>query len=487
MSLRARLVASVSAVALVALAVAGAATYTAFSSAQLRQLDDALQRAHQPIEELVEGSNRDLVQEVERAAPGTFVALEDPSGQVQFMIPAREPGHEPATVDLGRFESLTRPTDRQPGRPDPAVYRTAPVATGEGEIRLRISALDDGSTLFIGQTLHEITEARRQLLTIELVVAAAALAVAAAAGWWLVQVGLRPLRRVEQTALAIADGGEFDHRAPGADVDNEVGRVAAALNTMLDRVHLSFEERDRTEAALRESGERMRRFVADVSHELRTPLAAVSAYTELFERGARSHPEDLERALHGIASETSRMNDLVEELLLLARLDEGRPLERATVDLSALLVEAIGTARTVAPDYPTSLSVARVVTVTGDAGRLRQVIDNLIANVRTHTPPGTSTEIGLSTDGNSAVLTVSDNGPGMPQEQASRVFERFYRADPSRSRASGGSGLGLSIVHALVRAHGGTVRVDSAPRDGFRVTVTLPLSATTPDAVEGLS
>jgi two-component system, OmpR family, sensor kinase len=332
--------------------------------------------------------------------------------------------------------------------------------------------------------LHEVAEARRQLLAIELVVAAAALAIAAAAGWWLVQVGLRPLRRVELTALSIADGGDFDHRAPGADEDTEVGRVAAALNTMLDRIHASFEERDSTEAALRESGERMRRFVADVSHELRTPLAAVSAYTELFERGARSHPEDLERALHGIAAETARMNDLVEELLLLARLDEGRPLEHVTVDLSELLVEAIGTARTVAPDYPTALSMARVVTTTGDPGRLRQVIDNLIANVRTHTPPGTVTEIELRTDAEMAVITVSDNGPGMPEEQASRVFERFYRADQSRSRASGGSGLGLSIVHALVRAHGGTVRVESAPGQGFRIIVMLPLLAMLGDTEE---
>jgi two-component system OmpR family sensor kinase len=476
MSLRLRLVAAVSAVAVVALAVAGVATYTAFSRAQLRQLDDELQRAHQPIEELVAAGDPDLVREIEQAAPGTFVAVQDPAGRVLFTIPAREPGHEPATVDLDQFQSLTWPAQRQPGGPDPAVFRTSDNASGEGSVRLRISKLDEGSVLFIGQTLHEIAEARQQLLTIELAVAIAALTVAAAAGWWVVQLGLRPLRRVEQTAQAIADGGEFDHRAPGADVDNEVGRVAAALNTMLDRVHSSFEERDHTEAELRESEERMRRFVADVSHELRTPLAAVSAYTELFERGARSHPEDLERALHGIAVETSRMNDLVEELLLLARLDEGRPLEHVTVDLSELLVEAIGRARAVAPDHPISLRMAHVLTITGDPGRLRQVIDNLIANVRTHTPPGTSTEIELSTSGEAAVITVTDNGPGMPQEQAARAFERFYRADPSRSRASGGSGLGLSIVHALVQAHGGTVRVESAPGAGFRVIVTLPLS-----------
>ena len=188
-------------------------------------------------------------------------------------------------------------------------------------------------------------------------------------------------------------------RAPGADDRTEVGRLAAALNTMLDRIHESFDERDATEAALRESQQRMRRFVADVSHELRTPLAAVTAYAELLERGARTRPDDVDRAIHGIAVESGRMNELVEELLLLARLDEGRPLEQVTVDLAALLVDAARTARTVAPDHPVALSITEVVTVTGDATRLRQVVDNLLANVRTHTPPGTTTSIALTTNG----------------------------------------------------------------------------------------
>ena len=481
MSLRVRLVLTTAAVALIALAVAGVATYSAFSRAQLRQIDDSLQRAHEPIEQAL-SSDDDGDNVVERAASGTFVALRDASGDTQLVVPLREPGREPATVDLTSFEDVSWPTARGPDA-DPAVYRTADVTGSDDQLRLRISLLDDGSVLFVGQPLHDTEQSRRQLLVIELVVMASALVVAVAVGWVLVGAGLRPLRRVEGTALAVA-GGRLDLRAPGADDRTEVGRLAAALNTMLDRIHESFDERDATEAALRESQQRMRRFVADVSHELRTPLAAVTAYAELLERGARTRPDDVDRAIHGIATESGRMNELVEELLLLARLDEGRPLERVTVDLAALLVDAARTARTVAPDHPVALSITEVVTVTGDATRLRQVVDNLLANVRTHTPPGTTTSITLTTNGDEAVVVVADDGPGMQPVDAERMFERFYRTDSSRSRQTGGAGLGMPIVAAIVAAHGGKVRVDTAPGAGLRVTVSIPRLAPPPGPAE---
>ncbi len=476
-SLQARLVGSLSAVAFVALAVASTTTYGVFVRSQSNQIDGGLQRSHEPIEELVAGNQPDLERAIEQAAPGTFVALTDADGGVRFIIPARERGHAAVTTDIAEFADLTWPDDQTIGLADPAVFRTAEGDTDDERIRLRISQLDDGSVLFIGQALHEFDEARHRLLLTELVVAVAALLVAAGVGWWLVQVGLRPLHRVEQTALAIAADGDLVQRAPGADSGTEVGRVATALNTMLDRIRDAFDSRDATEAELRASEERMRRFVADVSHELRTPLAAVTAYTELFDRGARNHPEDLDRAMHGIASETARINELVEELLLLARLDEGRPVGNSTVDLSEVVVDAIRTARAVAPDYPIALTVDDIVTVVGDAPRLRQVIDNLIANVRTHTPPGTRTSIRLASDGRRATITVADNGPGMPNDQAARAFERFYRADTSRSRGSGGSGLGLSIVDALVAAHHGSVRLDTQPGNGVTITIDLPVAA----------
>ncbi|MCU1360367.1 MAG: Sensor protein, partial [Ilumatobacteraceae bacterium] len=459
-SLRARLVGSVTAVAFVAVAVAGTTTYELFARTQSNQIDAGLQRAHEPIEELVSTDQTDLERGIEQAAPGTFVALTDPDGTVRFTIPARERGHDPLTTDLEPYATLTWPAGQVIGGPDPAVFRTADAPTGDQRMRLRISRLDNGSILFIGQSLEEFDEARQRLLAIELVVALAALAISAAVGWWLVRVGLRPLHRVEQTALAIADGGDLVQRAPGADSATEVGRVATALNTMLDRIHEAFDQRDTTEAELRASEERMRRFVADVSHELRTPLAAITAYAELFERGARNHPDDLDRALRGISSETHRINEMVEELLLLARLDEGRPLGNATVDLSEVVVSAIGAARAVAPDYPIALKVDDIVSVRGDSARLRQVLDNLIANVRTHTPPGTRTSIQLASQDHDAVITIADDGPGMATDQAARAFERFYRADTSRSRTSGGSGLGLAIVDALVAAHHGTVSLD---------------------------
>jgi two-component system OmpR family sensor kinase len=221
----------------------------------------------------------------------------------------------------------------------------------------------------------------------------------------------------------------------------------------------------------------MRRFVGDASHELRTPLAATAAYAELFERGARNHPDDLERAMTGIRSETARMTQLVDDLLLLAELDEHRPVSMAEVDLVEVAVEAVHAARTVAPDRQISVRVEEVVVVNGDSGRLRQVFDNLLANVRAHTPEGTACHVELRRDGNQAVLTVTDEGPGVAPEDLTSMTERFFRADASRARSSGGAGLGLSIVAAIVDAHGGTIVIDSPPSAGLRVVVRIPAAA----------
>jgi len=242
---------------------------------------------------------------------------------------------------------------------------------------------------------------------------------------------------------------------------------------MLERIENAFAERDRTEADLRESEERMRRFVADASHELRTPLAAVAAYAELFDRGASARPDDLRRAFDGIQRESGRMAHLVEDLLLLAHLDEGRALQLEQVDLVALAADAVSTARAVGPEWPVSLHATRPVEALADPLRLRQVLDNLIGNVRVHTPPGTSVRVSVEEDEDAAVLVVGDNGPGLGEE-AAHIFERFFRADPSRSRDHGGAGLGLSIVAAIVRAHGGSVRVARSPEGGASFAVRLP-------------
>jgi two-component system OmpR family sensor kinase len=272
----------------------------------------------------------------------------------------------------------------------------------------------------------------------------------------------------------------LDERVPGENDRTEVGRLARTVNVMLSRIQQAFAQRDATEAALRASEERLRRFVADASHELRTPLAAVSAYAELFDRGASEHPDDLRRVMTGIQGEASRMGRLVEDLFLLARLDEGRPLERQPVDLTALAAEAVQTATAVGPAWPVSLAAERPVEVIGDEARLRQVVDNLLANVRAHTPAGTPVVVSVSavptpTGPDEAVIEVADRGPGVG-EGAARIFERFYRADPSRSR--GGTGLGLAIVAAIVAAHTGRVAATDRPGGGTVVTVRLPLVPT---------
>jgi two-component system, OmpR family, sensor kinase len=240
---------------------------------------------------------------------------------------------------------------------------------------------------------------------------------------------------------------------------------------MLGQIERAFRAREASEAKLR-------RFVADASHELRTPLAAVRAYSELYRRGASTRPDDLDRAMSGINRESERMSLLVEDLLLLARLDEGRPLEQEPVDLGEVVGEAVETARTVEPSRSIDLEAEPVV-VLGDRDRLRQVVDNLLANVRAHTPVDGAVRVRVARNGTDAVLEVADSGPGLDEEEMERVFERFHRGDPSRSRASGGVGLGLSIVAAVAEAHGGSASADSEPGRGSTFRVCLPLLSET--------
>jgi len=292
----------------------------------------------------------------------------------------------------------------------------------------------------------------------------------------VVRLGLRPLREIEGTASAIA-AGDLSRRVERAEPRTEVGRLGLSLNAMLAQIESAFKARQISE-------ERLRRFVADASHELRTPLAAVRAYAELFSRGAATRPADLERSMSGITRETERMTLLVDDLLLLARLDEGRPLEQEPVSLDEVVGEAVDAARVVDAKRPVSLDV-EPATVIGDRDRLRQVIDNLIANVRAHTPPGTPVAVGLHRIDGQAELSVSDSGPGFTEEEAARVFERFYRVDHSRTRASGGVGLGLSIVAAVAEAHGGVATARPTPGGGATFLVAIPLANGRPTANAG--
>jgi two-component system OmpR family sensor kinase len=397
------------------------------------------------------------------AAPGAYVELRSPDGTTIVSQSTR-----------GEFTtSRPRLPEQVSGlgsnRDESATFFTVDSARGNnGEFRVRAERLGDDSLLMVALPLDDVNSTLQRLLLTEIFVTAAVLLVAVGLGLWLVRVGLRPLRNIEGTAANIA-GGELSLRVEQADDRTEVGRLGMALNTMLERIEDAF-------AKQRASEERLRRFVADASHELRTPVSAVGAYAELFERGAQQRPADLARVLRGVRVETSRMQALIEDLLLLTRLDEGRPLERLPVELVGLAGEAAEAAQTISGDWPLSIEADEPVEVTGDRMRLREILDNLLANVRTHTPPGTRTTLRVRQEGDEAILEVADEGPGLEAEDAARVFERFYRADPSRARDRGGTGLGLAVVAALVEAHGGRVEVDAMPGAGATFRVRLPVS-----------
>ena len=338
-------------------------------------------------------------------------------------------------------------------------------------MRESIEVDNPSQLVVVAASLHDVDATLHRLFLIELFVTLAVLAGLVALALWVVRISLRPLVAIERTAAAIG-AGDLSQRVERDEPNTEIGRLGLALNAMLGQIESAFRAREASEA-------RLRRFVADASHELRTPLAAVRAYAELFRRGASSRPDDLERAMSGIGRESERMSLLVDDLLLLARLDEGRPLEREPVSLDEVVGEAVETARTVEPSRPIDLQTTPAV-VLGDRDRLRQVVDNLLANVRSHTPAGSAVHVRVSRNGTDAVLEVEDSGPGLGEEEAEQVFERFHRGDPSRARSSGGVGLGLSIVAAVAEAHGGNASARSTPGEGSTFVVTLPLLADAP-------
>jgi len=331
----------------------------------------------------------------------------------------------------------------------------------------------NGDLVTVAMDLSEVQSTVRFLVLLQAGIGAAVLAVLGVAGTWMVNRSLRPLVEVEQTAAAIA-AGRLDSRVPQRDPRTEVGRLSLALNGMLSQIQGALAASSASAEQARLSEERMRRFITDASHELRTPLTTIRGFAELYRQGA---VEDVEMPMARIESEARRMGVLVEDLLLLARLDAQRPLERSRVDLLVLASDAVEDARSVAPERKISLVLLGgpgVPEVFGDEARLRQVIGNLVANALQHTPDTGAVSVRAGTSGHEAVIEVADEGPGMGPGDAHRVFERFYRADSSRTRASGGSGLGLSIVDSLVRAHGGQVTVTTAPGHGCCFRVTLP-------------
>jgi two-component system OmpR family sensor kinase len=357
----------------------------------------------------------------------------------------------------------------------------------EGLGRYRVVAAPSrsgGDVIVTGLSMANIDATLMRMLVIFGIVTVIALVAATTAGVIIIRRALAPLRRVAQTASAVAGlplaRGEVELpvrvRESDANPSTEVGQLGAALNQMLDHIAAALSARQASET-------RVRQFVADASHELRTPLAAIRGYTELTQRMGDDR-EAVAQAMSRVASETERMTRLVEDLLLLARLDSGRPLEREPVDLSRLAVDAVNDAHVAGPDHQWELDLPeQPVVVTGDAARLHQVLANLLANARVHTGAGTVVTTRLSTEPSHTVLQVIDNGPGIPAALQSEVFERFARGDSSRSRKGGSTGLGLAIVSAVVKAHNGTIAVHSTPgRTEF--TVRLPPNGWQPPATD---
>ena len=347
---------------------------------------------------------------------------------------------------------------------------------GLGRYRLvAVPGRQPDTTLVIGLSMRNVTQTLIRVALIFAVVTALALAVAVAAGVLVIRRALAPLNRVVTAAGDVArlelDRGEvgLPVRVPDdyANPRTEVGRLGLAFNRMLDHISAALSSRQASES-------RVRQFVADASHELRTPLAAIRGYAELAQRNRDQVPADVAHAMGRVESEAQRMTRLVEDLLLLARLDSGRPLEHREVDLSRLCADAVSDAHIAGPDHRWELDLpAEPVLVTGDDARLHQVVANLLTNAGVHTPAGTTVTLSLHAENGAAVLAVTDDGPGIPADLQPEVFERFVRADTARSHQQGSTGLGLAIVSAVVRAHHGTIAVQSAPgRTAF--TVRLP-------------
>ena len=507
LSLRSRLLLAVGAVTLLALSLTGALVFTSLRSYLYTQVDNTLATSSRAVE-MTAGDPEQVTAHGEffvpsgtgpggaapgrgnsppggaygpgaspfcavgrETAPGMFIAVLSATGQVVSGAAGREecPAFQPGSASyFPKLPAVITGFSRSgSGRGEPTTYFTVASTTAGGPaFRAQAAELSNGDVLVVASPVSGVTDTLSRLLVAELLVAAGALLAAVLLGLWLVRVGLRPLQDVERTAQAIA-AGDLMHRVPNRSARTEVGHLAQAFNVMAERVEGLVTD-------LRSSESRLRRFVGDASHELRTPIAAVSAYAQLFREGAASRPEDLQRVMDGIERESARMANQVEDLLTLARLAERHGLGAEPVELVGLVMEASETAMLVGPAWPVDFVADDAVEVAGDRSSLRRVVDNLLSNVRAHTPPGTRATVTVGRVGAEAFIEVADDGPGISDEEAGHIFERFFRLDPSRSRQSGGAGLGLAIVVSIVDLHGGRVSAGPRPGGGAVFRVTLP-------------
>lgn len=470
MSLRARLLVGL---AVVAVVLAGAAVLItrATESDLVDRVDAQLRAASTPVRDagfgppgpggpggVHDGDGRPLGGNLN----SLYVAAVEADGTVTVLATPNVRGTDEPLPAIPGDRVLASSSEQHP---QPFTVGTDPSSDTRYRVLVNSGRANEGA-IVVGLPLTDVDAAVGRLVRVEVTTTALIVGILALVAFWVIRLGVRPIKQMTATATAIA-GGDLSHRVPDVASGTEAGELGTALNAMLGRIEEAFDQRAASEA-------RLRQFVGDASHELRTPVTTIRGYAELYRAGGLEDPSELSQAMRRTEQEAIRMGSLVDDLLLLARLDQGRPLERRPVDLGSLAIDAVTDARVVDPARPIGIQADDGVVVTGDEGRLRQVVANLVANAVVHTPPASPVEVRAFADHSRAVLEVEDHGRGMTPDVAERAFERFYRADPSRSRSGGGTGLGLSIVRAIVEAHAGAVSLRSALGEGTTVRVELP-------------
>jgi two-component system OmpR family sensor kinase len=470
LSLRGRLLIGVISLVVMGLVVANIATYLSLQSFLMGRIDEQLKGGVEEASVALGASGPGNPRHTTAFPVGTVTELLAPDGSV-VSIKVAYPGFSTSTSAVTPVLPKTLPNN---GLDNPSPPFT--VTGSDRETQFRVTDWPEGRFggrfIVLAVPLSDVQSTLSNLLLFEGLISLGVVAGTGLLAWFIIHLGLRPLQRMGAVAQDIA-AGDLSRRVEPATQKTEIGRLGLALNTMLTQIEAAFAYRTASE-------QRLRRFIADASHELRTPLTSVRGYAEMLRRGAAESPADSEVARRRIEEESVRMSTLVDDMLLIARLDQGRPLENKPVDLQAIARDAAADAHAMAPQRDIKVEAPTTVVVAGDDTRLRQVVGNLVRNALVHTPGSTPIEISVGRNDGVALLSVTDHGPGLGPGQMERIFEPFYRADPSRSRDSGGAGLGLSIVNAVVAAHGGRVRVRETTGGGATFDVELPLSSQPP-------
>lgn len=468
LSLRARLLAGLAIVAVVLVAVAWTITTTTRAHL-IDQVDSQLVAAVDPIRDgrfggpgapigLPPQSNGsgELPARPERLSSMYEGFVTPDRGLITFFEP-NLPGQEYSSPDVD--------WDTVAAAPDEPFT----VGSVDGDVEYRVLAVTgaEGGVFVRALPLADVDDTMNRLMLLEAIGLAAVLVVLAAVAWWVIRLGIRPIRAMAHAADDITDD-DLSARLPEPDVrGTEAADLAHTLNTMLGRLETAVEDRRRSE-------DRLRQFVSDASHELRTPVTTIQGYADLYRSGGLRDTPALDDAMRRTAQEARRMSRLVDDMLTLARLDQQRPHDAAAVDVSAIVSDTVADARTTAPDHTVMDRIEPGLVVVGDDDRLRQIITNVVGNATIHTPADTTITVTARIEQSHVVIVVADNGPGVDTEHLEHLTERFYRADPSRSRRHGGSGLGLAIVAAAVDAHDGSLDIASEPGEGTTVTLRLP-------------